>query len=81
MDLDTLRTEAAAHQEKFAARGWFTVAQLAARWTLSRGTVRAIPRAALPYKTFGKGGKLRRYRPEDVAAYEASDSFGQESAA
>lgn len=67
--LDALRADAAAHNETYEARGWFTPAQLAARWTVSKGTVRAIPRDALPYKLFGN---RRRYRPADVYAYEAA---------
>jgi hypothetical protein len=72
--LDELRAEAATDNETFAARRWFTVAQLAARWNVSNPTVREIPRDELPYKEFGQGVKLRRrrYRPADVEAFETS---------
>jgi hypothetical protein len=72
--LETLRADARAHNERFEARAWLTVAQLAARWNVSKTTVRAIPRDVLPYKTFGRGEQLhrRRYHPDDVAAYEAA---------
>jgi len=69
-----LTAKAARHQmdlEKNVA--FFSVQTLATRWGCSTPTVRAIPSTALPYLNLGHGlqRELRRYRPEDVYAYES----------
>lgn len=66
---------AARHQmelEKHIA--FFSVQTLAKRWGCSTTTVRAIPMTTLPYLNLGHGlqRELRRYRPDDVYAYEAA---------
>ena len=71
-DLAELRARARRHEEEILSLHWFTSADLAARWQVSRSTVLAIPRDELPYKAFGAGKKLqrRRYREDAVLAYE-----------
>ena len=71
-DLAELRARARRHEEEILSLHWFTSADLAARWQVSRSTVLAIPRDELPYKAFGAGKKLhrRRYREDWVTAYE-----------
>lgn len=71
--LSIVRERAKQHAEDLDAATWLTVSDLAARWRVSRATVRAIPRDVLPFKEFGGGQKLhrRRYHPATVAAYEA----------
>lgn len=53
---------------------FFSTVQLAERWHCSPNTVRAIPATALPYLNLGRGlqRELRRYRPDDVYAYESA---------
>ena len=46
---------------------WLTAADLAERWGVSKQKVYAIPLKELRCH---KLGRLRRYRPEDVRAYE-----------
>lgn len=50
-----------------------TTADLADRWSKSRRSIRRIPAEELPYVEIGG---QRRYRPEDVAAYEESNLVG-----
>jgi hypothetical protein len=70
-----IRARATAHDEAIESVKWPTAAQLAARWNVSLTTVYEIPRERLPYKEFGGGQKpRRRYRPTDVAAFEADDT-------
>lgn len=80
--LGTIRARAQDHQLEIDSVRWFTPQRLAARWDLSVTTVAAIPREQLPYKEFGAGTELkrRRYHPDDVAAYEASDRPAANSA-
>jgi hypothetical protein len=72
-DLTSIRERRRRHEEEMLSVHWFTPAILAARWGVSETTVREIPAQQLPYKEFGSGEQLkrRRYRPEDVAAFEA----------
>lgn len=72
-DLAEIRARAAEHEEEIESLRWLRASQLADRWGISETTVREIPFDELPYREFGKGQKLkrRRYRPDDVAAYEA----------
>lgn len=78
-DLDTLRRQAAEQDAQIAARGWLTTSDLAARWNVGARQVRAIPRTALPYLLFGE--RTRRYRPEDVDAYENTRKPAEDHAA
>lgn len=73
-----LRARAAELQRELTERRLLTVRQLAVRWAVSPSTVRDIPPDQLPYLEFGQGLKLRRrrYRPEDVASYEAAHRVG-----
>lgn len=76
--LQPYRDRARAHQEEIDLKTCFlTVNDLAKRWHVAPSTVRDIDREALPYKEFGSGVKLkrRRYHPDDVLAFEASDRF------
>jgi hypothetical protein len=74
-DLDEIRARAAAHDEEIESVRWPTAAQLAAKWNVSVAMIYAIPRDRLPYKAFGTGPRpRRRYRPADVAAFEATDA-------
>lgn len=71
--LAVVRERAQRHQEELDRdTRFFSVGALAARWGVSKGTVRAIPRGELFYKNMGRGLKreLRRYAPDDVYAYE-----------
>lgn len=63
------------HQAQIVARSWPGVPDLAARWGVSRATVRKIPRDRLPYLDFG-GTHIRRYDPADVASYEEREKQG-----
>jgi hypothetical protein len=78
-DLTEIRARAAAHDEDLESVRWPTATELAARWSVSVSTVYAIPREHLPFKAFGRGPRpRRRYRPADVAAFEAMDGgYGQ----
>lgn len=67
--IDELRAGAAEHTKQLDAVHWLTVNHLAARWRVSPGTVRKIPREQLPYLPFGKSNQ-RRYDPRDVEHYE-----------
>ena len=66
-----MREKAAEHARQLESVHWLDVEDLAARWGVSKSTVREISRDALPYLTFGKTLR-RRYDPEDVLAYEAT---------
>jgi len=70
-----LRARAAAHAKQLDAVLWAKVSDLAARWGVDPETVLAIPRAELPYMTFG-GSEARRYDPRDVEAYEQRHKQG-----
>lgn len=70
-DLSTIRAAAAAHDEQIQATGWYKAVDLMERWNVGRDTVLAIPRDKLPFLEFG-GSHMRRYKPADVEAYEAS---------
>jgi hypothetical protein len=73
-DLAAIRARAAEHETDLDRDvRYLTAAQLAERWSCHASTVRDIPRDELPYLEIG-GGRAkhhRRYRPSDVAAYEA----------
>jgi hypothetical protein len=71
--LARIRERRQKHEEELLSVHWFTVALLAARWSVSETTVREIPATELPFKAFGQGEHLkrRRYHPDDVARYEA----------
>lgn len=74
-DLAAIRARALLHEQQLDRdTAFFTVGDLAARWGVSKGTIRAISTTALPYVNLGNGLKreLRRYHPADVAAYEAT---------
>lgn len=76
--LQPYRDRARAHQEDIELKvTYYTPQKLAQRWEISVSTVRDIPRDELPYKEFGAGPKLkrRRYHPDDVIAFEATDRF------
>ena len=53
---------------------FYSVADLAARWSCAENTVRAIPITSLPFLNLSHGARntLRRYRPADVDAYETA---------
>jgi hypothetical protein len=70
--LDEIRARAARHQVDATERTRASVQQLADHWGVSPSTVRDIPFGELPYLEFGRGAKFRRrrYRWEDVEAYE-----------
>lgn len=73
-DLAEIRARAQRHQDELDRdTKFYTVADLAARWKCSKATVRAIATSRLPYTNLGHGLKreLRRYHPDDVAAYES----------
>jgi hypothetical protein len=79
--LSAIRERAAEHEAELDADVvYFTIQDLAARWRLATGTVRAISRERLPYKEFGSGHyrKRRRYHPRDVHAFER-ERLGKES--
>lgn len=72
-DIDEARAKAAAHQEHLDRNTkFYSVQDLAARWSVSANTVRTIPHTTLPYISIGLGltRERRRYRPDDVMAYE-----------
>lgn len=74
-DLAVLRARAEAHETDLDVGSVFlTPQQLAERWHCSASTVKTIPRDELPFLEIGTGRKYRRrrYRPQDVAAYEAA---------
>jgi hypothetical protein len=75
-DLNEIQAAAAEHTRRLAAARFATVQILAKRWGVSEDTVRAIPRAQLPYMEFGES-HMRRYDPADVAAYEALSKDGK----
>lgn len=68
--IDELRAQSAEHARQIESVHWLTVNDLAARWGISPGTIRKIPRAGLPYLLFGQS-QQRRYDPRDVEQYEA----------
>lgn len=74
-DLMAIRAKARRHQEDLDEPKWLSTADLAKRWGLGESTVRAIPATELPWKEFGRGvsRRRRRYRLENVEAYEALD--------
>lgn len=78
-DLDTIRTAAAVHETQLQSATWLGTRDLMARWGLGRDTVLEIPREQLPYLSFGTS-KMRRYKPEDVEAFEATRVDAQEKA-
>jgi hypothetical protein len=69
--IDQIRAEARAHGRQLEAVNWMTVQELAGRWGVSQGTVRAIPREQLKYLTLGKS-TVRRYHPDDVSSFETN---------
>jgi hypothetical protein len=72
-DLGIPRDRASQHERELeVGLTYLTIQDLAARWQVSRATVRAIPRDELPYIEFGQGAllKRRRYDPRAVAEYE-----------
>lgn len=72
--LDEVRARAQRHQDELDRdTRFFTVQDLATRWDCSASTVRSIAKTTLPYLNLGQGlvRELRRYRPDDVEAYEA----------
>lgn len=76
--LQPIRERARAHQAEIdLSVVYLTIQKLAVRWDVAESTVRDIPRSLLPYKEFGRGRKLkrRRFHPDDVLAFEASDRF------
>lgn len=73
--LAEMRAEAAKQSRQLEAVLWLTVADLAARWGVSTGTVRKIPRTELPYLTLG-ASHVRRYNPDDVQGFEAKAKRG-----
>lgn len=81
--LQAYRERARSHQDDLDLKvKYFTPQKLADRWDVSPSTVRDIPREDLPYKEFGAGTKLkrRRYHPDDVYAFEATDRFKERKA-
>lgn len=70
-----MREAAKAHSRQIEAVLWLSVQDLAARWGVSAGTVRKVPREALPYLTLGSS-TVRRYDPRDVEQYEATAKQG-----
>jgi hypothetical protein len=71
--LAEVRARAERHQDEIDRDTRFlSIADLMARWNVGRTTIRAIPASALPYVNLGNGlvRERRRYRPEDVEAYE-----------
>ena len=72
-ELEALREKARVHQTHLDRdTKFFNVGTLATRWGCSSNTVRAIAHSLLPYMNVGQGLKneSRRYRPDDVYAYE-----------
>lgn len=73
--LAEIRARAQRHQDEIDRdTKFFSVADLAARWACSKGTVRAIAKTTLPYTNLGNGlqRELRRYHPDAVAAFESA---------
>lgn len=69
--LEQLHARRDAHQRAIDEKErWLTPSLLALKWGVSVTTVKAIPADKLPFLAFGRGGKRRRYNPEDVARYE-----------
>lgn len=62
-------------QKQMESGRWPGVSALAEKWGVAFDTVKAIPREKLPYLTFG-GSRIRRYDPDDVAAYEENEKRG-----
>ena len=54
---------------------FITADKLARRWSVHRDTVYKMPTADLPYMKLGPN--TRRYRMEDVEAYEQSRVVGE----
>lgn len=73
--LDQIRAEARAHAKQLEAVRFVQVRDLAERWGMDVTTVRAIPRAHLPYLEYGKSNR-RRYDPRDVEEYERRAKAG-----
>ena len=71
--LDEIRARAAQHDLELSRYELLTVKDLCQRWRLSGTSVRAIPIDELPFLDLGKGlvKAVRRYRLDDVEAYEA----------
>lgn len=63
------------HERQLQAQGWPGVPELAAKWGVSRATVRKIARERLPYLEFG-GTHIRRYDPADIVAFEEREKAG-----
>lgn len=74
--IEELRAAARDHAKQLEAVQWLGVKDLAARWGVSPGTVRKVPRDQLPYLTFGDSD-WRRYDPRDVEQYEAHAKTGE----
>ncbi|HEY4307722.1 MAG TPA: hypothetical protein VGM82_24820 [Gemmatimonadaceae bacterium] len=72
---DDVRAAALSHGQQIESKGWLGVPALAARWNVSRKSVRNIPREQLPYITFG-GTSVRRYKPADVEHFESTAKWG-----
>lgn len=82
-NLQQYRDRAREHQVELELKiKYFTPQKLADRWEISVSSVRDIPRELLPYKEFGAGRilKRRRYHPDDVFAFEATDRFQEKKA-
>lgn len=75
-----IRADAEKHARQLDAVLWLTVRDLGARWGVSATVVREIPKGALPYLALG-GSRVRRYHPDDVAAYEDSQRSAPAAAA
>jgi hypothetical protein len=75
LTLEQLRERAREHERQLKAVRWASVRDLAARWGVSPGTVRLIPREQLPYLTLGKSA-VRRYSPDDVERFENENKQG-----
>lgn len=73
--INELRESAREHSRQIEAVLWLSVQDLAARWGVSPGTVRKIPREALPYLSLGLSA-VRRFDPRDVEQYEATAKQG-----
>ena len=78
--IEELRASAAVHAKQLEAVHWLQVNDLAARWGISPGSVRKIPRDKLPYLLFGESNQ-RRFDPRDVERYESEQKAGPEVAA
>lgn len=74
--IEEIRERAAAHARHLDAVTFTTVQDLAGRWGVAETTVLAVPRAQLPFLTFGKS-RMRRYDPRDVEAFEEAMKRGE----